>query len=163
MTFDEFKPIAKMFKATYGNLHFLEDSESVIVWYRLLSDLTKQDVEQAVMQYVTTQKYPPSISDIREKAAHFSKKDWGEGWIEVTTAINKYGTWDEKSAMQSFSPETRKAVEAIGWKNICMSENIGVERASFRQIYEGISKQEKEEAVLPQLLKQNLKMIGDKT
>ena len=94
--------------------------------------------------------------------------DWGEGWEEVQRAIRKYGMYNVKDAMDSFTPLTRKTVERLGFKNICVSENPAAERANFRQCYEILAKREQTRQQLALPLQDTIKqlnsgfmMIGD--
>ena len=60
-------------------------------------------------------------------------------------------------------PLTRECVKRLGYKNICLSENIELDRANFRMIYEQVSQRKVQEAQLPiglQAKKQELKMLS---
>lgn len=70
-------------------------------------------------------------------------------------------TFDSKKELRRYHelmlPEiARKAVKRIGWQNICLSEEISIERANFRQIYEAITEREKRMAQLPESVKGGL-------
>lgn len=60
--------------------------------------------------------------------------------------------------MESFDPITRQCVEQLGFKQICMSENISADRANFRMIYEQLAERRRQEAQTPEALKN---LIGD--
>ena len=60
--------------------------------------------------------------------------------------------------MESFDPITRQCVERLGFKQICMSENISADRANFRMIYEQLAERRRQEAQMPEALKN---LIGD--
>ena len=77
-----------------------------------------------------------------------------DAWAEVTKSIRNLGIYREPEALASLSPLTRKAVEAIGFKDICLSENIDVIRGQFRMAYEALEKREITDAKTPQSLKQ---------
>ena len=78
--------------------------------------------------------------------------DWGSAWEEVTRAIRKYGYSEQEKALDSMSPLTQNAVEKLGWRAICLSENPDTIRAQFRQVYEICSKREAEDRqISPQL------------
>ena len=52
-----------------------------------------------------------------------------EAWAEVMAQLDPYRT------PHYSDPLIHRAVKAIGYLNLCMSERIGVERAHFLQIY----------------------------
>jgi hypothetical protein len=36
------------------------------------------------------------------------------------------------------SPLIAKAVDTLGWRTICLSDNVAIERAHFMQVYSGL-------------------------
>lgn len=171
MSFDDFKVLVKGMKSIWASERFLPDGDSIKVWYQLLKDLPYDLANAAIQRYAITNKFPPSIAEIREQAALLMDgdliNDWATGWNQVMRAIGAYGQWSEEKALESMDEITRACVKRLGWKELCMSENPVADRANFRMIYEQIQQQKKETAALPAGLKQNiaeitsnLKMIG---
>ena len=70
-------------------------------------------------------------------------------WGEVITAIREYGGYEPEKALQSMSPVTRLAVQRIGWKELCMSEDQNIDRAHFFKIYQAEESRQKENTLLP--------------
>ena len=54
--------------------------------------------------------------------------------------------------MDSLDKTTKAAVKAMGFKTLCMSQNVMADRAHFQKIYERLEKEEKETRALPQAL-----------
>ena len=81
------------------------------------------------------------------------EKGWGDAWGNVLRAIGKYGYSGYVEAMEEFDEITRQVVKRLGWKEICMSENISVERANFRMIYEQEQSRRNELAQIPENMK----------
>lgn len=48
----------------------------------------------------------------------------------------------------------RSLVQELGWLTLCMSEDISIERANFRMIYEAEAKRRKREQQIPPRVKQ---------
>lgn len=152
MTKDEFKILAKGMKAVYTYPSFLPDADSLNVWYSLLQDLPYDVCNVAIQKYMMTQTEIPKIADIRNMCAEImagEKLLWSDAWEEVLNAISRYGSYNEEEAMGSMSDLTRQCVRRLGFKNLCMSEEIGVDRANFRMIFEQIAHREHEKAKLP--------------
>lgn len=152
MTFDEFKVLAKGMKAVYTQSWFLPDADAVNIWYKLLKDLDYAVANVAIQKYMLTNRKEPTVADIRELASAVvvgEKPLWSDGWEEVLRAISMYGSYRETEALQSMTETTRKAVKRMGFRNICMSENIAADRANFRMIFEQISDREHTEKQLP--------------
>ena len=145
MTREEFKVLCKGMKAVYTQPTFLPDADAFNIWFSLLQDLDYMVAQAAIQKYMLTQKFPPTIADIRELATNVSigeKPLWSDGWEEVLYAIRRFGSYREAEALESMSPITRQAVQRLGFINLCMSENVMTDRANFRMIYEQISERE---------------------
>lgn len=150
----EFGLFASAIRTFYPREQILPNKEAMELWFRELQDIPYPVAEAALRKWVSTNKWSPSIADIRELSANVQNgdiPDWGEGWEEVLRAIKRHGMYNVQGAMDSFSPLTRKTVERLGFRNICISENPMAERANFRQCYEILAKREqtRQQVALP--------------
>lgn len=153
----EFKNIALAIKTSYPNAKVLQDNESMNIWYMMLEDIPYNIIQAAILEHISTNKFPPSIAEIREKCAGLTSipvVDWGEAWESVMLAIRRCGYMQETEALESLDEITRKCVKRIGYQNICMSENITADRANFRMIYESEAERKKTDNQLPMSLRQ---------
>ena len=135
----------------------LPNNQAVELWYNQLNDIPYNVLELALNKWVATNKWSPSIAEIRETAAEIvngEQADWGEGWEQVLKAIRKHGSYDVAGALNSMDSITRQCVERIGFLEICRSENISVERANFRMLYEQLTERKKKSYQLPASLSQ---------
>lgn len=85
------------------------------------------------------------IAVIRKRALESEKQTPEMAWQEVLKEVSRVGycgrpTFADKSISD--------AVECIGWRSICLSECIGVERAHFFKAYDGLVKRESKKEVL---------------
>lgn len=152
MTKKEFALFAMALKTYYPRENLIPNDKAMELWFRQLQDLDYKTAEIALNKWVATNKWSPSIAEIREKAAEITQgeaPDWGEAWEKVLTAISRFGSYEPGKAMESLDDLTREAVKRIGFINICMSENISVERASFRMIYKNMVERRKQDAQIP--------------
>lgn len=69
MTREEFLILAKAMKAVWSDPKFLPDKDAFDVWYEMLHDVPYRDAAVGLKAYMKTGKFPPTIADIREKAA----------------------------------------------------------------------------------------------
>ena len=164
MTFDEFKRLVKGMKSVYTRDNFLPDRESIQIWYSLLKDIPYEVLNVTIQKYMMTNKFPPTIADLRElssEAMHGQISDWGDGWEQVLKAIRRYGYYDVKAALDSMDEITRQCVERLGFREICMSENISADRANFRMLYEQLANRQKEEGKLSLAIKTKLAQLSN--
>lgn len=157
-------------KSVYTSPNFLPDADAIKMWFALLGDLDYNIANIAIQKYMLNGKYPPTIADIRELATNVKTGDiplWSDGWEEVLLAIRKYGSYRENEALEGMSEITRMTVQRMGFRNICMSDKISVERGSFRDIYNELADRKQREILTPvklsNLIEQvrgNNKLIG---
>lgn len=148
----EFALFAAALKTYYPKENLLPNSQAMELWFRQLQDIPYELAEITLEKWVSTNKWSPTIADIREHATAVKCGDkplWSDGWEEVLRAIGKYGSYRETEALQSMTDITRQAVKRLGFRNICMSENIMTDRANFRMIYEQIADREQTAKQLP--------------
>lgn len=168
MGFDRFKILVKGMKAVYTKDNFLPDADSIKIWYSLLKDIQYEVLNVAIQKYMMSNKFPPTIADLRELSAEIvqgTPVDWDDGWQQVLKAISRFGSYREREALESLDDLTRKCVERLGFRNLCMSENISVERANFRQIYQTLSERKKEDSKLSLTVKTKIAQLftGEET
>lgn len=135
------------------------------MWYRELSDIPYTVAEAALRKYVSTNKFSPTIADIREMAVTVTqgeKPDWSEGWRQLELAIRKYGQYNIPDAMASMDDITRDTVKRLGYRNLCMSENVMADRANFRMIFEQLADRRQKEQQMPFSLSQLIEGIQEK-
>ena len=158
----EFSTLAMALRTYYPKEQLLPNQQAMELWYRELCDIPYNVAESALRKWVATNKWSPTIADLREMAATVTQgeiADWGEGWEQVLTAIKKYGSYRIGEAMDSFEPLTRQCVERLGFRNICMSENISTERANFRMMYEQLAERKKKEQQIAMPLRELIEGI----
>lgn len=155
----EFAMYAMALKTYYPKEGLLPNNQAMELWYKQLQDIPYELASVALDKWVATNKWSPTIAEIREMTVSITQgetPDWGEGWEQVLRAIRRYGSYDQASAMEMLDDITRKCVERLGYRNLCMSENINQDRANFRMLYEQIAERKKKESVLPAGLLQTI-------
>jgi len=148
----EFSMFAMALRTYYPRENLLPNQQAMELWFNQLQDIPYKVAEASLNKWVATNKWSPSIADIRETTSTVQNgdiPDWGNGWEQVLNAIRIYGSYRISDAMESFDPITKKCVERLGFRNICMSENINQDRANFRMIYESLSERERKNSQIP--------------
>lgn len=162
MTREEFKILVKGMKAVYAQPTFIPDQDAFNMWYALLGDLDYNACAMAIKKYMLTNKFPPTVAEIREMVSGIVNGDpltWGESWERALAAVRKYGSYNKMDALNSLDSLTRKCVESIGYMELCMSENIMVERAHFQKVFEVFAKREQTDKQIPLQLKQAISQL----
>lgn len=155
MTKQEFATFAMALKTYYPKEQLLPNTQAMELWFRELADIPYPVAEAVLRKWVATNKWSPTIAEIREMTAtvvHGEQMSWGESWEKALDAVRRYGSYNKEKALDSLDPLTRKCVENIGYFELCKSENIMVERAHFQRIFEVYAKREQTDRQLPSSL-----------
>lgn len=164
MTRQEFWQFAAAIRTYYSRENILPNEQAMELWFRQLQDIPFPVAEAILAKWVATNKWSPSIADIRDSMAEIQNggpaDDWGEAWDQAMTAIRRFGSYDEDGALASLPPLTRETVRRLGYKSLCWSENQVADRANFRQVYEILSKRKVETDKIPLPVRETLKALA---
>ena len=66
---EEFKKLVKGMKAVYAQPTFIPDQDAFNMWFALMGDLQYEVAAMAVKKYMLTNKFPPTVAELRELAS----------------------------------------------------------------------------------------------
>ena len=129
--------------------------QTAIVFHDVLSALPASDVMVAAKDLVRECEFFPSPAQILNAVGRLSgttSPSSGMAWQEVLRQVGEKG----RMGVPEFSHATTEAVvKAIGWRDICMSENVDVLRSNFLRMYDGMAKSLDREALKELVSKAN--------
>lgn len=147
--------------------HSQVSDTTIKVYVSMLRDIPLDVLTASVQQCMAESEFLPTVAKIREKSLALTRPvapEPLEAWGEVQKEIMRTGAY---RSPKFNDPVIAKAVDCIGWQNLCASENHGVDRAHFAKIYEGLLRQaETERRLLPAAreIQQGVqRMIGGRT
>ena len=173
MTREEFSIIVKGLKAVYTQQTFIPDKDAFNVWYELLKDIDYANCNVAVQRYIISERFPPTIADIRAYVFKNDKSNNGlnesYAWSLVRKAISDSSYHSEERFNEL--PETiQKAVGSANQLRIWATDgdfNDGVVQSNFLRSYRQVIETNQKMDILPQNLRNMIestscKMIGEK-
>lgn len=134
----QFATLAIGIKSAYPASKILEDNASMDFWYMALKDIPYEIAENAVMEHICTNVFPPNIAEIRKLCMERCKPkilSFDEAWGVVQKAMADYGWYHPQEAFAIMDELTLSVVKNLGWSRLCQSENPTAERANFREAY----------------------------
>lgn len=151
----EITKLMKVMRAMYANSHF-QDWEAPRKGYcMMLADIPYEILEAAVKQCVSQSEFFPSIAALRKAAAEIQigAKDYppaAEAWGQFVKLAQYYG--HDHKPLTFDNPILEKAINALGWYDLCISENQVADRARFIEVYNQYLERDLREAVtLPEV------------
>lgn len=128
--------------ATYPNARV--NALTSEAYERMLADLDYPSANAAVEKLLATSRFMPTIAEIREGVlalANGERRPGGEAWGEVHRLISRFGArrYDEGIPPPMADEVSRQVVDALGWSNLCDSENQVADRARFIELYDRLA------------------------
>lgn len=135
---------------------------TIALWERMFADVDYRHAQLAIEKFIVESQYPPTIADIRQRIVDIAMPNQQSGieaWAEVMQSIRKFGLYAQEKAMESLSPLTRKVVQSIGFRSLCMSENEMADRAHFLKIYDQLIERERKSNLLFEHTRQGIQQM----
>lgn len=115
-------------------------ASSVNAYVSMLKDIPREVLRATVEQCIAESEFLPTIARLRDKAfllmsdvAHLPTPF--EAWGIVIQEVRRTGFYRSPKFEQAL---IARAVECIGWQELCMSENHVADRAHFVKVYEAL-------------------------
>jgi hypothetical protein len=141
--------ILKQLFSAYPNTQV--SAQTALVYVRLLQDIPDDELQTIVDQAIATQKFLPTVAELRDMRhglQNFGQLSYVEAWDTVLMEIRRIGSY---GSPKFEDPLTARVVKSMGWRELCMSENPGIDRAQFRDMYNALlSRQDRDQKLLPQ-------------
>ena len=145
------------------------DEEQATVWYDFFKDVDFEVFRQAVKRIIPKSKYIPSIAELRSEVAQITNPvlqlNVEEEWDNVIQMIRKYGSYITAEQFNELKPTTMKVVKTIGWRRLCMSENIEFERRTFYDMFNSYQKRSENSSLIQigSLMDNERRLLNDST
>lgn len=128
--------------------HAKVSKETAALYHEVWKDLSYEACQSAVGALIRTAEMFPSAATVRREALRQSgmlAPSAAEAWWQVTRLLREIGRYGRP---EFADPTVKRAVEAIGWREICDSENQGVLRAHFIKLYDKLAEEHDRSALL---------------
>lgn len=126
--------------------------EQLTIWYECLKDLDYKLVEKGVQKLILTNKFYPTIADIRESCREIvqgQKKSGLEAWGIFRKYINIYSTHEDYVKLQQDYPDIYELVKAVGGREL-LTGNADFIRPEFERMYNEHRENLVNQALLPE-------------
>lgn len=164
MNKQQFATLAIGIKSAYPASKILEDKASMDFRYTMLKDIPYEIAENALMEHICTNTYPPNIAEIRKLCMERYQKpvlSFDEAWGVVQKAMSTYGHYRPQEAFETMDKLTLSVVKNLGWTKMCTTENLTAERANFREAYEAKVKAVQNNNQLPKFVAENKALLRE--
>jgi hypothetical protein len=125
------------------------------MWHIHFQEYEFEEVFGALVKYVATEKFPPTIADLKQIVAKNRNpeafKTGENAWEEVLMGVKKYGYYQQDKAFEGFDAQTKRLVKSLGWGAICQcpEDKIGIIKSNFVKMWDNVKLEEKENELIP--------------
>lgn len=159
MTKDEFGKIMMALQGIYQKENLFPNDVTREVWFSALQDIPYDVLMMAVQKWITTEKWSPSVAELRSLAAEIVNEPipgFEEAWEKVLRIARDYSPYDTErteAKIAELDDITRQCLKLVDIKSIAYTENLGVDRAHFMKTYEILANRKKTQNQEPETLR----------
>jgi len=134
----------------------------VSVWKTMFKDDDAQLVMASIQKHIAVNKWPPSIAEIREQMVSITRPDIippDIAWSMVSDVMSVKGEYCHFDLYRVLPEMIARVVETIGWSKLydlhrgsVRGNKDGMDRVAFMELYKPAYEREREKAMLPQML-----------
>lgn len=140
MTRQETIALVALASSSYPSMQARDPRPIVDAWSLMLADLEPQLAKAAIIKVCRESQFFPSVAQIVSATAELDPREAplptaAEAWEQVSALIQDVGPY--RAPVYSCDP-LKRAVRAIGWRQLCMGENPEADRAHFLRLYESM-------------------------
>lgn len=143
------------------------DSKALAYYASAISDIDDQYLIMAFRMHLETEKWFPSVSEIRKAAAELAGRRSGiplpyEAWRETRDNARMWVSgWHRNVDQHEWShPLVKETARLLGWEDICYGENTESTRARFLQAYEQLKDREEYDLILSKHIREFTKSVS---
>jgi len=167
---EQFKILVKAMKATYTSENFIPDADAFAVWYEMLKDLSYEHASLAIRKYMLTEKFPPTIADIRTKAREIAgEPDNGMSELEAWALVKKAICNSNYHSEEEFASLPKTCQIAVGnpanlreWAAMDTESVETVEQSHFIRNYRAAVQREKDSQKMPESVRTMIETLREK-
>lgn len=146
-----------LYPAWWSKLDKLAQAATFAAWTSMLEDMPLDVGLAALKRHAATNKWPPSVAEIRAIATEAvvgRRRSGLDAWGDVRKAIGRWGLpgIDGKGTAPQFADElVARVVASMHWPSICNSTNEVADRAHFAKAYDALAVGAAEDATVHSL------------
>ena len=156
ITIDDFKVIVKILKAAYPRDNFIPNDYTFSLWYKALQDIQYPTLNKAATNYIMTNKFPPTIADIRSLSYRLTNRPdmlASAAWNQLLRALRQSYSPDAEMYWEQLPERTKLVVGGFttfrAWGNTSLESLESVQRPMFIKRWEEYQRRDMTQAAIP--------------
>lgn len=157
---EDFRAIVRGLQAAFPRDNFIPNEYTFNLWYTALQDIPYPSLNRASTSYIMSNRFPPTIADIRQLAYDLSAQPDelpSVSWNQLLRALRMSYAPNSEEVWEQLPEITKKIVGGYAtfraWGNTELSALESVQRPMFVKRFEEYSQRERRAAAIPQALR----------
>lgn len=157
---EDFRTIVRGLQAAFPRDNFIPNEYTFNLWYTALQDIPYPSLNKASTSYIMSNRFPPTIADIRQLAYDLSAQPDelpSAAWNQLLRALREAYSPDSEEVWNQLPDITKKIVGGYAtfraWGNTELSALESVQRPMFVKRFEEYSQRGRQAAAIPQALR----------
>lgn len=157
---EDFRTIVRGLQAAFPRDNFIPNEYTFNLWYTALQDIPYPSLNKASTSYIMSNRFPPTIADIRQLAYDLSAQPDelpSAAWNQLLRALREAYAPDSEEVWNQLPDITKKIVGGYAtfraWGNTELSALESVQRPMFVKRFEEYSQRGRQAAAIPQALR----------
>jgi len=138
--------------------------ETMKIWYECLKDIDYEIADKAIQKIIMTNKFYPSIAEIREacyELIHGEQISGEQAWNIFKKHINLHSTHEDYEKLKADYPEVYKIVSHLGARDLLMG-NPSFVRPEFERIFNQSQDSSKKNKLISEGFDKDIQALKDK-
>lgn len=152
----DFKALIAGLQSAYPRYTLVSNDAAFKLWYASLADLDEDALKRAAKQHILTAKFPPTISELRERAYNLTAEpetSAAAAWDELMRALSGASSPDSAETWERLPTITKELVGGFRtfrtWANIPRDQLETVQRPTFTKKYDAMMLQTRQQSAAP--------------
>lgn len=165
---EDFRTIIRGLQAAFPRDNFIPNEYTFNLWYTTLQDIPYPSLLKASQNYIMTNRFPPTIADLRQLAYDMSVKPdvlASQAWNQLLRALRMSYAPDSRDVWEQLPEITKQCVGGYAtfraWGNTELSALESVQRPMFVKRYEEIQYRTRREDAVPEAIRKPLPTLAD--
>ena len=163
LSIEDFRTLVRALQAAYTRESFIPNEYTFNLWYTTLQDIPYPSLNKACQNYIMTNKFPPTIADIRQLAYDMSAQPEelsSQAWNQLLRALREAYAPNSEQVWEQLPEITKNIVGGYAtfraWGNTELSALESVQRPMFLKRYEEMQYRVRREAAIPEPIRKPL-------
>ena len=156
----DFKTVVAALQSAYPRYQVITNDAAFRLWYTSIADIDEDALKKAARQHIMQSSFPPSISELRQRAYNLTAPDDDHAsveWDRLMRALSHAHAPDSQETWENLPSLTKELVGGyhsfLSWSSTPTEQLESVQRPMFIKRFENATASQRQQASAPARLR----------